>query len=270
MRGQERKVFGHKSAEFAHDRHQLLLVVEGAVSVENNFASWTVPAGCAAWISARVRHSLVPLTASRLRTLYIWRAPAPIARQACTVLEVGPLLAALIDQVCRLEVLRADDAAAKRLAAVLIDQIGAQRELPLLVPSLRSPLTQRVAAALHADPADTPRIRDLAAGLGVGDRTIERAFLADAAMTIGEWRQRARISRAIALLAAGREVKDVALEVGYETASAFVAAFKRTVGSTPAFTFRSSRYRSAPSVRRSRQATAPAATAVPDRRPASR
>jgi AraC-like DNA-binding protein len=149
------------------------------------------------------------------------------------VIEVDPLLRALIDHVCRLDHLGADDAAAKRLAAVLIDRIGEGRQLPLFVPSLRSPVARRAAEALRSDPADTPRIRDLAAGLGVSGRTIERAFVADAAMTVGEWRQRARISRAIALLAGGREVKEVALEAGYESASAFVTAFKRIVGITP-------------------------------------
>jgi AraC-like DNA-binding protein len=50
---------------------------------------------------------------------------------------------------------------------------------------------------------------------------------------LGEWRQRARICRAIGLLAAGGTVKDIALEVGYSTPSAFVAVFKRYAGNTP-------------------------------------
>lgn len=144
-----------------------------------------------------------------------------------------PVLHALVDHVCHLEVLRADHGPSKRLAAVLLDQISEQAELPLFVPALRSALTRRVAAALQSDPADTPRIRDLARELGVSDRTIERAFVADTSMTIGEWRQRTRVTRAIGLLAGGSDVKDVALQVGYETASAFVAAFKRTTGMTP-------------------------------------
>ena len=146
---------------------------------------------------------------------------------------MSPLLRAIADHICRLEVLRDDDPAAKRLFAVLIDQLADQRELPLFIPVLQTPLTQRVARALGSDPTDTPRIRDLAAALAVSDRTIERAFLADAGMTCGEWRQRSRISRAIALLASGGDVKDVALEVGYATPSAFVAAFKKYVGVTP-------------------------------------
>ena len=170
------------------------------------------------------------MAASRVRTLYIRRDREA---RACAVVEMSPLLCAIVDHICRVEILRSDNAAAKRLCAVLIDQLANQRELPLFIPLLKTPLAQRVGATLRSDPTDTPRIRDLAAELKVSDRTLERAFLADAGITLGEWRQRSRISRAIALLAGGSDVKDVALEVGYETPSAFVVAFKKYVGVTP-------------------------------------
>ena len=60
----------------------------------------------------------------------------------------------------------------------------------------RAAITQHVkigSEALASDPADTPRTRDLATELGVSNRTLERAFIADAGMPLGEWRQRARV-----------------------------------------------------------------------------
>jgi AraC-like DNA-binding protein len=204
-------------------------VLSAALLVENNSGTWPVPSGCAAWIPARTRHSITATPTARVRTLYIWSGPhirsGPFADQTA-VLELSPLLRALGDHIHR-------HGANKNLVAVLIDQLSAQRELPLFLPALSSPIAQRVANVLASDPGGTPRIRDLAAELGVSDRTLERAFVADAGMTLGEWRQRARIGRAIALLAGGMEVKDVALEVGYETPSAFVVAFKKHVGTTP-------------------------------------
>jgi AraC-like DNA-binding protein len=142
------------------------------------------------------------------------------------VVAITPLLAAIVDHLHQ-------HAPTSRLIAVAIEQLAALQERPLFLPRLSSARTQRVADVLSVDPADTPRIRDLAAELRVSDRTIERAFAADAGMPLGEWRQRSRISRAIALLAGGMDVKDVAIEVGYETPSAFVAAFKKYVGITP-------------------------------------
>ena len=174
-----------------------------------------------------MRHSIEPIPAARVRTLYIYAGLARLKTWAnCRVLTISPLLRALLDYLHQ-------HAADKHLIAVLIDQLAAQRELPLFLPALSSSIARRVADTFIADPSDQPRIRDLAAEIGVSDRTLERAFAADAGMPLGEWRQRARASRAIALLAGGMNVKDVALEVGYETPSAFVAAFKKYVNATP-------------------------------------
>ena len=212
-----------------------MLCVEGAFMTENNLGTWTVPAGAACWLPAGLRHRVEPAPSARVRTLYmsIRRSGAAAKADHIRVLQASPLLRAIVDDICRVEVLREDDPAAKRLAAVLLDQLALQRELPLFVPALASSLARRVATALAADPADTPTASDLAAELDVSTRTLERAFVADAKMTLGEWRQRSRIARAIALLASGTDVKDVALEVGYATPSAFVTAFKKHVGSTP-------------------------------------
>jgi len=212
-----------------------MVCAKGAFVTENIFGTWTVPAGAACWLPAGLRHRVEPAPSARVRTLYISIRRSGAAAKAghIKVLQPSPLLRAIVDDICRVEVLREDDPAAKRLAAVLLDQLAVQRELPLFVPALTSPLARRVAAALAADPADTPSARDLATELGVSTRTLERAFVTDAKMTLGEWRQRSRIARAIALLASGNDVKDVALEVGYATPSAFVTAFKKYVGTTP-------------------------------------
>jgi AraC-like DNA-binding protein len=154
-------------------------------------------------------------------------------RRVCAALAITPLVSAIADHLTTNGALVDDDVAAKRLCQVLIDQLASLEELPLFVPDLHTPLARRVAAALAADPTDTPRIHDLAGALEVSARSIERAFLADASMSIGEWRQRSRICRAIGLLAEGMAVKDVALETGYATPTAFITAFKKYVGRTP-------------------------------------
>lgn len=226
LRGHARTFSGQKTAEIAHDHHQLAVVTAGAMVVVNILGAWTVPAGCAAWIPARTRYAIDPLPRAGVHTLYLSGGKRP-----CAVLAISPLLRAIVDHVC--ESPNLSSASARAIETLARDQLPHQRELPLFVPALTSSLPTRVVNALLADPADTPRIRDVAAELAVSVRTLERTFLADAGMTLGEWRQRARVCRAIALLAEGMAVKDVALEVGYETPSAFVAAFKKYVGSTP-------------------------------------
>ena len=43
-------------------------------------------------------------------------------------------------------------------------------------------------------------------------------------MTFGKWRQQLRLLQALRLLADGKNVTTVSLEVGYENPSAFIAA----------------------------------------------
>ena len=262
-----------------------MLAKFGTFSVSNNFGAWTVPDGVCRVDSRRpeARHRTAAARASAHFVLSIRR---PVRRSfseggsreaakadrvagatadRIVVLHVTPLMSAIVDHVCATP--SRDAAASKHLLAVVLDQLPQQRELPLFVPAPRSPLALRVAEALASDPADTPRTSDLAAELGVSARTLERAFTADASMPLGEWRQRARICRAIALLAAGGTVRDIALEVGYATPSAFIATFKKYVGLTPhRLTSRSSSLPGGPSVPPSRSAPPRAARAGRDRR----
>jgi AraC-like DNA-binding protein len=53
-------------------------------------------------------------------------------------------------------------------------------------------------------------------------------------MTLSQWRQRLRVLLALPRLLAGEPVISVALSLGYDTPSAFIAVFKREMGVTPA------------------------------------
>jgi AraC-like DNA-binding protein len=56
---------------------------------------------------------------------------------------------------------------------------------------------------------------------------------AQTGLSFGLWRQKARMLFAVRLLSEGRSVTDTALDSGYKSVSAFIAAFKQTFGCTP-------------------------------------
>ena len=62
---------------------------------------------------------------------------------------------------------------------------------------------------------------------------LARLFQRDTNVPFGRWRTLARISAALPPLAAGEPVGRVAVRVGYQNVSAFVAAFRRETGMTP-------------------------------------
>ncbi len=52
-------------------------------------------------------------------------------------------------------------------------------------------------------------------------------------MTFGQWRQQVRILEALKRLALNEPVTTVALELGYDSPSAFISMFKKALGKTP-------------------------------------
>ena len=100
------------------------------------------------------------------------------------------------------------------------------------------PGARRHAEALLADPADHRTLREWGREVGASERTLARAFAAEAGVPFGRWRTLLRLQAALSMLAAGEPVSRVAGRVGYDTPSAFVAAFRRETGQTPGTFFR--------------------------------
>jgi transcriptional regulator GlxA family with amidase domain len=149
------------------------------------------------------------------------------------VTNVTPLLRELIERACRRGVLDRTMRSDAHLISVLLDELVESTDVPLQIPSPRDERAKRLADALHATPVTNDTIAVLAQRAGASRRTMERLFLAETKMTVDDWRRRLRLIRGVQLLAAGESVTNVAEAVGYGSASAFVAAFKRTFGVTP-------------------------------------
>jgi AraC-like DNA-binding protein len=93
---------------------------------------------------------------------------------------------------------------------------------------------RRVAEMLKDNPADDRTLATWGVDVGASSRTLARAFLAETGLPFARWRALVRLQRAMAALGSNEPVAEVARQVGYESASAFVAAFRRETGITPA------------------------------------
>jgi AraC-like DNA-binding protein len=91
---------------------------------------------------------------------------------------------------------------------------------------------------LTDDPADDRTLAEWGREVGASSRTLSREFLSDTGLPFARWRALVRLHSAMEALGTGETVSEVARKVGYESASAFVAAFKRETGITPARYFR--------------------------------
>ena len=82
-----------------------------------------------------------------------------------------------------------------------------------------------VARYVLEKPVISDSVDDLAKQHGLARRTLERRFREETGMSSGLWRQKARLLDSIRLLAEDKSVADRALDCGYSSVSAFIAAF---------------------------------------------
>jgi AraC-like DNA-binding protein len=148
------------------------------------------------------------------------------------------LLNQLILYACTLGSLNARVAVHRHLIDVLIDQLRTVETVPLQLPNLVDQRAQRLAETLMAEPGNRQPLAQVCRAIGASVRTAERLFLEETGMTLGKWRQQLRLMEAMRLLGDGAKVTHAALEAGYSTPSAFIVAFRKSLGTTPTDYFR--------------------------------
>ncbi len=121
----------------------------------------------------------------------------------------------------------------QRLLNVILDQLVITPIAGSFLPDSKDPLMTQVLAYMKDNPGSNDSVKAIANHFGMSERTLARKSLQELQMPLSEWRQRLKVVRAIPLLQQGASVESVALDMGYSTASAFIAMFKRLLGTTP-------------------------------------
>jgi AraC-like DNA-binding protein/quercetin dioxygenase-like cupin family protein len=226
---------GYVMHPHTHKAHQLLFASSGAMTVTGDRTSWMIPPGRAVLIPAGISHSIRMWGEVAMRSLYFpVDVPAPaFDTTTCRVMSVSPLLRELILRVAELAALDSRVAAEARLMSVLLDELQTAHVEPLLLPLPADSRALKVAGCVLRNPADAATATVLARRCGLSARTLERLFRAETGMRFGLWRQKAKLLESVRVLVEGGSVTDAALESGYSSVSAYIAAFKQTFGCTP-------------------------------------
>ena len=224
---------GHHIAPHCHERAQLIFAVEGVMLVSTSAGSWAVPPQRAVWVPAGVTHEIRMAGAVAMRTIYVRGDAAAGLPGRVRVIAVSSLLRELTLRACALPVLYDESGPAARIMALILDEIAALPTLALDLPLPHDARLRRICHALRAEPGSTRTLQDWAGDTGASSRTLARRFLRETGLTFAEWRQQARLLEAMARLAAGQPVTRIALDLGYDSPSAFSAMFRRALGTTP-------------------------------------
>ena len=216
----------------AHDWAQLACTLRGAVRLHAAQTTWIVPSTRAVWIPPRVEHEVNLIGEVALRTVYVDASAAPRALTTCEVIDVSGLMRELIETLAvtdrKTQTLRYT-----LLTSLLLEEMRIAPTLSLDLPLPQDRRLRVLCEALLEDPGAGFGLEEWAQRVGASPRTLARLCKEELGMTFGQWRQRVRLAQAAALVSGGRSLASVAASLGYESASAFSAMFKRALGRSP-------------------------------------
>jgi len=224
---------GHLIPFHQHARSQLLYASSGVMTVTTANGIWVVPPLRAVWIPALVEHQISCSGRLSMRTLYIKPDVSPDLYRECCVVSVPPVLRELILYATTLPHLYKTNSPEERIMNVILDLIQTLKVASLDLPIPRDGRLQKIFVGLTGNPADNRTLEGWGKTVGATSRTLSRLFRSETGMSFTQWRQQVRILEGLRRLAREEPVTTVALDLGYDSLSAFIAMFRKALGRTP-------------------------------------
>jgi len=217
--------------------HYLIYASTGAFQLEVDRIRWFLPPQRAAWVAAHVPFQL---SAERPGTTSsVLFAEGAILRPVfdCRVFAVSTLAREMLSYAVRWGSDRDEqDTTADtffRALATVCSELAAYPDL-FWLPCAQSAELRRALDHTLAHLSDKPSFAEVARAAHVSERTLARRFVTETGMIWSQFAHRARMLRAMELLAApDTTVIEVVDAVGFLSVSAFNHAFRAFTGETP-------------------------------------
>jgi len=224
---------GHHIKPHWHARAQFVFAVAGTMRVRTARHAWIVPPSRALWVPAHTVHEIQMYGVVEMRSLYVNDAAGAGMPSSCVVLNVTPLLRELVVRAVSLRADYEDDGADGLLMRLLMAEIRRLTPCALDLPLPESPDLGELCERILADLSTRHPCGFDAGAMRTSARTLYRRFLRETGITLARWKQQARLLESIRRLADGTPVTTVAIDLGYESPSAFSTMFRRSLGIAP-------------------------------------
>jgi len=221
----------------SHVRGQVFCVESGLVHVRTSHGSWLLPPNRAGWMPPGERHWVsVSGATSGWSVMVAPLASRQLPERPC-VIGISELMLGLVRRAVSWAAQEDLCPAQERIIHVLLDEIERAPHEPLHLPMPSDPRLARIARAVFEQPDDMRTLDEWAAWGAVSARTLRRAMQAETGFSFAGWRQQARLTHALEMLARGEPVGQVSDALGYASPSTFIAMFRRAFGDSPAHYF---------------------------------
>lgn len=223
----------YTTSTHSHPRGQLIYAIEGAMRVSTPDAFWALPPLRALWVPPGVTHGIEMLGRVQMRTLYVHARAAETLPRQCQVIEVSGLLRELILALAEEPIEYDLDGRGGQIAALLLTELRIARVIPVQIPWPQDRRLETVCRAILTQPGLNRTVHAWGAEVGASSRTLIRLFQSETGLNYRQWVQQVRLADALNRLSLGQPVTRIAAELGYRSASAFSAMFRRTLGLSP-------------------------------------
>jgi AraC-like DNA-binding protein len=219
-----------------HDVHEIEYASRGMVEVKTEAGHYLLPPHQAAWIPAGLRHQTTLHAGARTLAVLFEPGLVPAAGDRVRIVAVSSLLREMMLYSVRWPISRPGsgeeaDSFFRTLGYVVAEALD--DELPLHLPVSADPVVTAAADYTRAH-LDHVTVSDVTRDIGVSERTLRRLFGTHLGISWRSYLLRARMLRAMALLAQpDRSVLEVSIAVGFDDAGAFARSFARHCGETP-------------------------------------
>lgn len=219
-----------------HVRGQFMYVESGLICVRTRHGLWTLTPHRVGWMPPGEEHTANVVQASRGWGVFVAPHAAAGMPSDPSVLGTNELMRALVHRAAAWADSDQLDDEQQRIMEVLMDEMRRARiaDYPLHLPMPDDRRLVRIAHSLLSQPETHRNLEAWASWAGLSSRTLSRLFRRETGCSFAQWRQQARLSRALERLAVGEPVAEVADALGYGSVSAFVAMFRRHFGQPPA------------------------------------
>lgn len=217
----------------SHAWGQVQLIAGGILEMEAEDTRFLAPPHLAIWVPAGTRHKSFNRKPLDYCSINMSAEMTHAFPTKTSLIKVTPIVTAIIDDFRMREIGVAESVEDKRLLQVLIDQLATREMQQHFLPSSHHKYLAPILAAVEENPTDNTSLQQWAERVHTTERTLARYCQAELGMSFTEWRLRVRYLHSMDLLRSGHSVKEVALTLGYNQASPFIAMFKKYSGQTP-------------------------------------
>jgi len=224
---------GHIEEWHSHDRIQLIHTLSGVIRIQTVEGTWVTPPGRGVWIPANKPHALLINGEVQAYGVFI----EPFAREnlvnECRVVTISPLLKELIRSAMQIQNAVHPQSREERLLELILDELQLLHVLPFNLPEPQTAKLKKLCTEIRNELNHTWTLEQAAEYLHISRKTFTRHFQKETGMHFSHWVRQARLMQAMIDLAMDKPIFNVAIDLGYDSASAFSAMFKRETSLTP-------------------------------------